>query len=265
MTVLTIGTATDPGRRKKENEDYCAYYPPEEGRQHKKGILLALADGMGGRAGGATASKIAVEVLMREYYQDYFGSIPESLARAFLKANQEVIEKGMAEKGLDGMATTLTAVVIKDDKMYHAHVGDSRGYIIFEDRIRHFTEDHSYVASLVKAGAISEEEALNHPQANVITRAIGADKELKIDLSEKPRPLRTRQYLLLCCDGLYKDVSDKEILDIVREYREPGIASQKLVDKANEYGGTDNITVLIARIDRLSLASRILNRFKSPV
>jgi PPM family protein phosphatase len=265
MTVVTIATATDTGRRKKENEDFCAYYPPEEGSQHKKGILLALADGMGGRAGGATASKIAVDVLMQEYYRDFFGTIPESLAKAFQKANQAVIAKGMAARGLEGMATTLTAVVLKDDKMYHAHVGDSRAYVIYEDRITHFTEDHSYVASLVKAGAITEEEALTHPQANVITRAIGADEELKIDLCEKPRPLKNNEYILLCCDGLYKDVSDAEILGIVREHKEIEVACQKLVDKANEYGGTDNITVLIARIDRLNLASSILNRFKSPV
>jgi len=263
MTMVTIASASHPGMRKKENEDYCAHFPPEDGSVNRKGTLLALADGMGGRVGGALASKLAVEVLMQEYYKDYFSPIPDALEQAFIRVNEEVIAKGKTDTELEGMATTLTAVVLKDDKMYHAHVGDSRAYIIYGDSISHFTEDHSYVANLVKAGAITEEAALTHPQANILMKAIGIDSELKIDLSEKHRNLKKNEYILLCCDGLYKEVPDEEILEIVQEYPAPDVACKKLVEKANENGGDDNITVMIAKIDKVNFASGIINRFKS--
>jgi len=261
MTMVTIGSASHPGKRKKENEDYHAYFPPEEGRINKKGILIALADGMGGRSGGAIASKIAVEALMEEYYKDYFTSIPESLEKAFLRANEEVIVRGQKDINLEGMATTLTAVVLKNGKMFYAHVGDSRGYTIYGKNIVHFTEDHSYVASLVKAGAITEEEALTHPQANIITRAIGVHSDLTIDVSRRHQRLKKNQYIMLCCDGLYKEVPDKEILNTICKYQEPDVACKKLVEKANQYGGSDNITVLVAKINKLNFISSILSRF----
>ncbi|MFC1859772.1 Stp1/IreP family PP2C-type Ser/Thr phosphatase [Thermodesulfobacteriota bacterium] len=265
MTFVTIGTASHPGMRKAENEDALAYFSPEEGRQHKKGLLLALADGMGGRRGGAIASKIAVELLMEEYYKDYFNSIPDSLQQAFFKVNTEVIAKGQADWNLEGMATTLTAVVLKDDKLYYAHVGDSRAYIIYNTEILPLTEDHSYVASLVKAGAITEEQALTHPQANIITKAIGISPELSIDISREHLNLQQGQYILICCDGLYKVVPEKELLEIVNEYPKPDVACEKLVEKANEYGGPDNITVLVARVDKINLLQSILRKVMNPL
>ena len=134
--MITIGSASHPGRRKRENEDYHAYFPPEEGWKNKKGILIALADGMGGRSGGAIASKVAVEALMEAYYKDYFTNIPKSLEKAFLKDNEVVIDRGQKDAKLKGMATTLTAVVLKNGKMFYAHVGDSRGYTIYGENIR---------------------------------------------------------------------------------------------------------------------------------
>jgi protein phosphatase len=261
MIKVTIGSASHPGKRKKENEDYHAYFPPEEGCKNKKGILIALADGMGGRSGGAIASKIAIEALMEAYYKDYFTSIPESLEKAFLSANEEVIARGQKDIDLEGMATTLTAVVLKNGKMFYAHVGDSRGYTVYGKNITHFTEDHSYVASLVKAGAISEEEALTHPQANIITRAIGVHFDLTIDVSKVHQQLKENQYIMLCSDGLYKEVSDKEILNTIFKYQEPDVVCKKLVEKANQYGGSDNITVLVAKINKSNFMSSILSGF----
>ncbi|MBW1798702.1 MAG: Stp1/IreP family PP2C-type Ser/Thr phosphatase [Deltaproteobacteria bacterium] len=257
MEFVTIGSATHVGMKRQENQDCHAWHSPEEGS--KKGILLALADGMGGRYGGSTASKIAVDVLIETYYKDMSHSIPESLEKAFHKANEEVVAKGNTDINLAGMASTLTAVVLKPDKMYYAHVGDSRGYSIHKNEITQFTEDHSYVADLIKAGQIKEEEASTHPERNIITRAIGLEPELGVDAPTEPQPIKKDQYILLCCDGLHGVVSNEEIMSATYEYREPDRICQKLVDKANERGGPDNITVVIAKVGRIGLMSRIMN------
>jgi protein phosphatase len=261
--MITIGAASHRGLKRKENQDYHAYYSPEGGSNNKKGILMALADGMGGHSGGATASKIAIDILIEEYYKAWLGSIPESLVKAFHKANEEVIARSQNNIDLDGMGTTLTAVVFQKEKMYYAHVGDSRGYVIFENHISQFTEDHSYVASLVKAGVITEEEALTHPEKNIITRAIGINPELKVDTSQKHQKIKNDQYILLCCDGLHGVVSNEEIVSVFHEYRVPDVICEKLIEKANEHGGPDNITAMVARIESTgtlsSLTSRLMN------
>jgi PPM family protein phosphatase len=252
MGFVTIGSASHMGKRKEKNDDYFSYYAPEDGSMPKKGILLALADGVGGRPGGALAARIAVDVIIDEYYKDSSRDIPESLNNAFLKANREVIARGDDDRSIQGMATTMIAVVIKKDRMYHAHVGDSRGYIIQEDHIAQFTEDHSIVAGLVKAGYITEEQALSYPGGNIITKAIGLAPDLKVDVPKKNKKIKKGQYVMLCCDGLHKDVSNEDILGAFHESTEPVTISQKLVEKALENGGEDNITALIARIDRAS-------------
>ncbi|MFC1489023.1 Stp1/IreP family PP2C-type Ser/Thr phosphatase [Thermodesulfobacteriota bacterium] len=260
MIQVTIGSASHKGLKKKENQDYHAFFSPEDGRANNKGILMAIADGMGGRTGGSTASRTTIDILMEEYYKDMSTDIPESLRQAILKANDAVIAKGKAVEELDGMASTLVAVVLKNDKMYHANVGDSRGYLIDENQISQFTEDHSFVASLVKAGAISEEDALNHPESHVITRAVGLGPELQVDTSQTHIKVKKGQYFLLCCDGLWGVVPDDKIVNTVYKYREPDVVCQKLVEKANENGGPDNITVIVARIDKTDLMSSILDK-----
>ncbi|MBW2117999.1 MAG: Stp1/IreP family PP2C-type Ser/Thr phosphatase [Deltaproteobacteria bacterium] len=257
MEFVTIGSATHVGMKRQENQDYHAWHSPED--SSKKGILLALADGMGGRYGGATASKIAVDVLIETYYKDLSHSISESLEKAFQKANEEVVAKGHTDINLAGMASTLTAVVLKPDKMYYAHVGDSRGYSIYKNEITQFTEDHSYVADLIKAGQIEEKEAETHPERNIITRAIGLESKLRVDAPAEPQTIKKDQHILLCCDGLHGVVSNEEIMSAVYEYKEPDLICEKLVEKANELGGPDNITVMIARVDRIGLISRIMN------
>lgn len=263
MGFVTIGSASHTGRRKEENQDSFSYNVPEDGRMPRKGILLTLADGMGGRPGGATASKIAVEVIMEEYYKYKSRNISKSLSRAFNKANEVIIARGDEDRSLQGMGTTAVGVVIKKDKMYHANVGDSRGYLIQPDSISQFTEDHSLVANLVKAGAITEEEAPTYPGGNIITKAIGIDPELKADVSQKSKRIKEGQYILLCCDGLYREVSNEEILKTVYEHLEPDIICNRLVEKANEHGGEDNITVMIARIDKTGMLSSLSGRFKN--
>jgi len=259
MGFVTIGSESHVGNRKDKNEDYLSYHAPADGSVPEKGILLALADGMGGRPGGALAARIAVDVLMEEYYKDKSSSIPESLNKAFLKANKEVISRGDEDRSVQGMAATLIAAVLKKNRMYSAHVGDSRGYIIDKDNISRFTEDHSIVAGLVKAGYISEEESLSYPGGNIITKAIGLAPDLKVDAPKNERKLKRGQYIMLCCDGLHKDVPDEEILKTVMEFREPSTISENLIQKALVNGGDDNVSVLIARIDKTSFLEGIFH------
>ncbi len=261
MPLVSIGASSHAGVR-KENQDYHAYYFPKEKSEKSKGILLALADGMGGRAGGSLASKIAVNTLIKEYYGDSTNDINESLRLAFLEANNEIRSRGDKDIKLQGMGTTLTAVVLKNRRIYYAHVGDSRAYNIDGEKISQITEDHSLMASLIKAGGITKEDAMKHPDSNVITRAVGIDSELKVDVSKNPIKIKKGQYILLCCDGLYRVVSDQEILHMVYEYSKPEIICEKLVEKAIDNGSQDNITVLLARVDKTNVLSDFIGGLK---
>ena len=261
MSFVTIGTASHTGLRKEENQDYSAFNAPEDGSVPKEGILLALADGMGGRPGGATASRIAIDVIMEEYYKNIeSNNVLQSLNKAFLKANENVIAKGNEDRSLQGMGTTLVVVVLKQNKIYYANIEDSRGYIIHNDRISQFTKDHSVVADLVRAGYITDDQAPTYPGGNLITKAIGIDADLKLDTDQKVKRMKDDQYILLCCDGLYREVPNEEILKTVKEYKAPGIICDKLIEKANEQGGDDNITVLIAKISMTNLLSDLAGR-----
>ncbi len=260
MISVTIGSASHIGMEKDENQDYCSYRIPTSGAESKKGTLLTLADGMGGMGGGSLASRIAVDTFMETYYNDTSDNVTESLTKAFLEANKQVIDKGAEHVETARMGSTLTAVVIAKNKMYYSHVGDSRGYLIYGNDITQFTEDHSYVTSLVNAGVITAEEAETHPDRHVITKAIGLSAELAVDAYQIDRQIEKNMYILLCCDGLHGVVSDEVIVSTLTEYREPDVVAEKLVDKANENGGPDNITVLIARIDKVDLISSVTNR-----
>ncbi len=265
MGPVTIAAETDPGRKRRENQDYCDYFSPENGPSQKNGLLLVVADGMGGHAGGSVASRLAVDVLLKDFYKIPSHDIPEALKGAFLQANKAVLEKGKSDGKLSGMGTTMTAVVLKNSRIYSAHVGDSRGYVISGKKITQFTEDHSYVAELVKAGVITEEEALTRPDQNIITRAIGVASDLTVDISQRLPKVKGRHYILLCSDGLYRVVSDREILDFVHRYETPAKACKMLVEEANARGGPDNITVLIARIDHAGLVPRLAGWLKGIV
>jgi protein phosphatase len=256
---ITIGAATHPGKRKPVNEDAFGFFPPEAGRPHPKGLIMVLADGLGGRAGGGQASKLAVATLMEQFYAAPSGDVAASLKTAFMAAHEAVIEAGKKNPEVRGMATTLTAAVLQGDRLYHAHVGDSRAYIADEEDLRCITADHSFVASLVRAGAISADEARTHPQRNLVTQAVGASEDLQIDLSTRPHVLRDGSAVFLCSDGLYKDLPDREILAVIRSTPDPSAACKKLVAMANDRGGSDNITAVLARVQGIG---GIANRFR---
>lgn len=263
MSQITIAAASDLGQKRKENQDSHTFHIPAGGSSHKKGILMALADGMGGHSGGSIASQTATAALQETYYA-FPGDIREALEQGFLEANRQVIQKGKDDIALQGLGSTMVAVVFKEDRMYFANVGDSRGYLVFDHQMTQFTEDHSYVASLLKAGVINEEEAENHPEGNVITRAIGAKDDLDVDVCQEHIPLEQGQYVLICCDGLYREVTGKDIVDTIYDLKEPELICEKLIEKANANGGHDNITVLIARIDSTGSAlQNMMNRLRN--
>ena len=247
MNSITIQAKTDAGMKRKENQDYYGCFTPEDGHIPKKGILIAVADGMGGHSGGAVASKMAITELMSEFYRTKEEHIPEALNIAFQKANMAIFHKGQSDKNLKGMGTTLSAVVFKDNRFFWAHVGDSRGYVIQRNKITQFTNDHSHVAELVRAGVIKKNEALTHPEKNIITRAVGVNPTLEVDVSPKYNRLKNGHYVLLCSDGLLKVTSDEEIVHIVNNLRSPAIICDELIATANKRGGPDNVTVILAR------------------
>ena len=250
MDWITIGSATDIGCVKKENQDYHTWHPQGSDSADGSGALLILADGMGGHADGAQASRLAANTLLDIYLRHKSDPVVNTLQRGFLEANRIIFEKSAEMLTAKGMGTTLVATCLKGGKLQFAHVGDSRGYLINSAGITQFTEDHSYVASLVKAGVIAPEEAEGHPESNVITRAIGLQETVTVDTSPQPLTIKKGDYVLLCCDGLWGVVPDEKILACVRQVGEPAAISKNLVQQAIDNGGPDNITVLTARINK---------------
>lgn len=238
---------TDTGKVRNNNED-ALYVPP-----HNKNLpqLYIVADGMGGHQGGEIASRIAVETIasyvnenFREDY-DREKSI-EILNDALNAANQRIFKQSIENSNWAGMGTTATVALFTKKKLYIAHVGDSRAYRIRDNSITQLTKDHSLVWELMEQGKLSLEEAKTHPMKNVITRALGTEEFVKVDILELEYD--NRDIFLLCSDGLTNMLDDKTIMEIVVN-NPPTIATQKLIQQANMNGGIDNITVGIIRAD----------------
>jgi len=234
---------SDTGRVRPHNEDYVDYFvPPDPQQRARKGAIYLVADGMGGHQAGEVASRGAVELAIRGYYDDPSRDVGKSLVRAIQAANQQLHTQAQADHSKSGMGTTLVAAVVLGYKVYVANVGDSRAYLINSRSITQITEDHSWVEEQVRAGLLTHEQAKKHPQRNLVTRALGSKPAVDVDLFEGE--LSRGDTLLLCSDGLTGRVEDHEVAAIVRQHS-PREAIRILVDTANERGGNDNITVLI--------------------
>lgn len=236
---MYIKCKTDIGKTRKLNEDYIVTL------KSNNYVLIAVADGMGGHNAGEVASKTAA-IALREFIFTHYNEYEdksELLRDAMLKANNEVFEKSRNMQQLNGMGTTLTCCLMVSDKAYIGHVGDSRAYLINDDGIKKLTEDHSYVQQLVKNGTITELEAQTHPQKNLITRAIGLEENIVIDITEVE--INKDDLILLCTDGLTSYLTNEEIFEIVKKEKENAV--ETLIEIANERGGSDNISVVIAR------------------
>jgi serine/threonine protein phosphatase PrpC len=229
---LRVGARTDVGRVREGNEDSYMVHEP----------LYAVADGMGGHQGGEVASKLALETLGRLALEDSRDTAP-NLADAVREANRAVLDKASTDPGLHGMGTTLTAVVAGGNRVFLAHVGDSRAYLLRDGHMDQLTEDHTVVEGLVREGRLTRQEAEIHPQRSILTRALGVDGEVEVE--EKSQDVREGDRILLCSDGLTGMVPEQEIERILAELEDPQRAAEALVDAANDAGGQDNITAVV--------------------
>lgn len=239
---MRIVAKTDKGIVRESNQDAYAV-----GEFSDEVVWSVVCDGMGGAAGGNIASALAVKVISdkinasyRENMKD--ASIKNMLDSALTAANIEVYDFSVVKPELQGMGTTVVCAIVRDNQAYIAHAGDSRAYVVNRDEITQITTDHSMVQDLLSKGKITSEEAENHPNKNIITRAVGVDKSIKIDFAQVD--LNDDDVLLLCTDGLSNYVSNNEILEIMSDGKHYAYAD-RLVNKANNNGGGDNITVVI--------------------
>jgi protein phosphatase len=245
---IELASLSDVGCQRENNEDRYSYWEPEGDEQFQRtGRLAIVADGMGGYEGGQEASRIAVEVIEKVYGEARYGDPQILLLEGFREAHQRIQEHANQHPELQGMGTTCTAIAVVGNRLYYAHVGDSRLYLVHDSEISRLTRDHSYVGRLVQNGIISLEEAEAHPQRHILTAAMGAGAEISPDCSPQPISLEMGDVLLLCTDGLWSLVSDSELQNAVAGSK-PSDACGKLVEIAKERGGADNITVQVLRV-----------------
>ena len=238
---------SDIGRKRSNNEDSCLLCSPRAtALVEERGRLFAVADGMGGASAGEHASRMALHILVRHYFQAPPLSAPEGLLQALQEANEKVYEEAEVNPVYSGMGTTVSAAVIHGEWVYVAQVGDSRVYLLRErSGIHQLTHDHSLVAEQVRSGLISEEEARTHSLRNLITRAVGIKEQVKVDLFAVR--LEEGDTLLLCSDGLSNMVSDKHIAQALAD-GDLKVATRRLVGAALDGGGADNITAVTIRV-----------------
>lgn len=245
--MLHCAGCTDVGRTRPINED--GYYLSEYSQELDAAYAM-VADGMGGHKAGEVASAMAIREISETINQSCSGSmtvaeLKELLGRAVKKANSAIYAQSRSDEGCRGMGTTLTLCFLQGDKALIAHVGDSRAYLLRQDTLHQVTVDHSLVQELLQSGRITAEEAAHHPQKNVITRALGTDSGVEIDLYEFT--LSPGDLLLLCTDGLSNMLSDDELADILKEGYGGSLSrlAERLIASANEQGGYDNITAVL--------------------
>ncbi len=234
---------TDTGRQRRGNEDSMFARAP----------LFVVADGMGGARGGEVASRLAVETFEQGLPDS--GSPEERLAGRVREANTRIYELSHGEPALDGMGTTLTAALLDDAHLSIAHVGDSRAYLFRDGELKRLTQDHSLVGELVRRGKLTEEQAEEHPQRSIITRALGPEASVEVDTWTYP--VRESDVLLLCSDGLTSMITEEQITQILTSATSLGDAADRLIAEANQAGGRDNITVVLFRLEEVGDAAPI--------
>jgi PPM family protein phosphatase len=238
---------TDVGLVRSENQDFGACTTAAEehdSRSHAR--LLIVADGMGGHRGGATASRLATETLKTQFLASDGGDIATALRQALAGANSRIFAEAQANPELRGMGTTTSVLAVRGGAGWLAHVGDSRIYLVRDGSIQQLTEDHSLVATMVREGLLTSQEAENHPRRNVLQRSMGVSQDVEIDV-RGPLQLREGDTYILCSDGLHGVVKEAELLEISRGPIEA--AADEFVKKALERGAPDNVTVIVARVE----------------
>jgi protein phosphatase len=237
---------TDTGKKRNNNEDAAGKREPTDSRElRESGRLYIVADGLGGHERGEFASQYAVETLIDHYFK-YTQLSPEQRLREIIeKINQGLID--YSKKNLQPgqkSATTVVAAAVRQGKLLLANVGDSRAYLVRDNKVTLLSRDHSYVGEMVRAGVISEAEAQASKYKNRLTRSLGSDPNLEVDVYE-PSPLRSGDIIILCSDGLTQYASSEDLL--AASYGSAKEIVERLIDFANAHGGTDNITVSAIR------------------
>ncbi|OPF52021.1 protein phosphatase [Clostridium baratii] len=232
-----VGYKSDVGVRRKFNEDNLGYF------ENDSYSLYIVADGMGGHNAGEVASKMAVETVTNYVNRNIEDEGEDTLKNAIENVNVKIYNYSISNLDLRGMGTTITACLCYEGKVIIANVGDSSCFGIKNEKIYKLTKDHSLVQQLLDAGSISEEEAKNHPNKNIITRAVGTSEDVDVDIfifdiSDFDR-------YLICSDGLTNEVTLEEINDILKREKNNESACEMLINEANKNGGRDNITVML--------------------
>jgi PPM family protein phosphatase len=250
---LEVALRTDIGHRSSNEDNMSSYVPEDPQVMAKKGALFVVADGLGGYPQGEVASELAVNTIRDTYYQDTNANITTALQKAVEYTNSLLWQKNREkfqdvtndEKDKIGMATTCVAAVLQDDRIYVANVGDSFAYVIRGEQVLQIAEDHSWVAEQVQAGLLTKEQARSHEKRNIITRCLGTQADVEIYVTSEI--VQNGDVLILCTDGLWSLVEEDELRSIVAHYTTEESA-KRLVERANENGGSDNITAVVVRV-----------------
>ncbi|MBP6874635.1 MAG: Stp1/IreP family PP2C-type Ser/Thr phosphatase [Candidatus Eisenbacteria bacterium] len=248
--TLRFAVRSERGRVRAQNQDWAHAEAASERARHPHGRLFLVADGIGGHAAGEVASRLAVESILEAYYSNPLPAKEDPaplLALAFETANAAILREARAHPEFRGMGTTCTAALVREDGLWVAHVGDSRGYLFRAGRLSQITVDHNVVAQLLREGRVTPEEAETHNMRHMLTRALGIALHERADVSPAPLELRAGDRLLLCSDGLSGVVPEKRIQAALGE-RTVEETVRSLVDEANELGGPDNITVVLVEV-----------------
>ncbi len=257
MSLLTLDVAarTDIGRTRAVNEDNVASVVPQDAKtMSEQGALFIVTDGLGGSKHGDVASELAVKTIREVYYQDTSDTISTTLRRAVEQANTEIYQSNKAkfqekfEEALQQdafMGTTCVVVVLKDNAVYIANVGDSLVYLIRNGQMRQIAENHSWVAEQIRMGTMTQEEAEAQGKSNLITRCLGSESTVQVYTGTEQ--VQDKDILVLCTDGLHTQVSENEIRTIAEQYGSEE-STQRLIERANENGGVDNVTAIVVRV-----------------
>lgn len=240
VSRLIAAGISDKGKVRENNEDRYLIF------NNGPVSLFAVADGMGGHAGGEVASTLTVETLKAYLSQNLSEGnidIRSLLEDMLFSANRKVLETAAADTELVGMGTTLTTLVAAENQFWLGHIGDSRAYLINDDGISSLTEDHTLVTQLLRSGEISLEESVNHPQRNYLIRALGTEEDSVFDITQQN--FLPGDFLLLCTDGLHGIIDNDEIYDTVMAGDKPEVVLGRLIGLANERGAKDNITAVL--------------------
>jgi PPM family protein phosphatase len=255
LTVQAV-LKTDVGKVRSENQDFGSLTTPhEEAKSRAGGRLLIVADGMGGHRGGATASRLAADTVKTEYLRSETGDPAIALHEALALANSKIFAESQTNADLRGMGTTTSALVVRGNEGWFAHVGDSRIYLIRGERIQQLTDDHSLVATMVREGLLTIQEAETHPRRNVLQRSVGVGEDVEIDI-RGPFDVQEGDTFILCSDGLHGLVKEEEMAHVATLPLEQ--AATQFVKLALDRGAPDNVTVIVARVVSADIGEQTL-------